>query len=337
MVDMSNSKLAVVILNWNGIKDTEKCIDSLLGQSVDVDIIVVDNGSKDNSVEIIERRYGEKVTILKQAKNLGVAGGMNVGAKYALNNNYRYFALLNNDAVADKDWAEGLINETKNAQVGIATSLLLNATGEKIDTTGEQYSIWGLPFPRGRNQKTEKAPASELVFGATGGASLYKTEVISDIGLFDEDLSAYYEDTDMCFRAQMAGWKIAYTNKAIAYHKQGESSKKIPGFTIYQNFKNLPLVLLKNVPISLLIQVGIRFYFAYALMFFNAIAKGRGKFAIKGAFMSFILGFKKLGERWGIQKRKRVSTKYIKSMLWKDLPPDQTGLRKLRKFFTGKG
>jgi len=71
-------------------------------------------------------------------------------------------------------------------------------------------------------------------------------------------------------------------------------------------------------------------------MFFNAIVKGSGKSAIKGAWQGFILGFKKLGERREIQSNKKVTTKYIKSMLWPDLPPDQTGIRKLRKFFTAK-
>jgi spore maturation protein SpmA len=71
-------------------------------------------------------------------------------------------------------------------------------------------------------------------------------------------------------------------------------------------------------------------------MFFNAVVKGNGKYATKGAWMAFWLGFKKLGERRVIQKNKCVSTKYIKSMLWNDLPPDQTGLRKLRRMIIGR-
>jgi hypothetical protein len=79
----------------------------------------------------------------------------------------------------------------------------------------------------------------------------------------------------------------------------------------------------------------VRFYLAYWLILLNAIVKGNGKPALKGAGMSLVLGFKKIGERWQIQKHKRVSVDYIKSILWNDLPPDQTGIRKFRKFFTG--
>jgi len=91
------------------------------------------------------------------------------------------------------------------------------------------------------------------------------------------------------------------------------------------------------MPRGLLFPVGVRFYFAYWLILLNAIAKGNGVPALKGAGMSFVLGFKKLGERGQIQKNRRVTTEYIKSILWNDLPPDQTGVRKLRKLFTGKG
>ena len=337
MLDMSTTRVAIVILNWNGIKDTIECIDSLLAQTFRGAVVVVDNGSTDKSVELLEGKYPKDITLLKQSKNLGYVGGVNIGVQYAIDNDYQFVAFINNDAVADRQWVNSLVEKSLHSKsIGIVTGLFLDESGEKIDTTGEQYSVWGLPFPRNRNNKTSIAPMEEFVFGATGGARLYRTEMLKEIGFFDNDFFAYYEDTDMCFRAQLAGWKIAYEPKAVAYHKRGRTTKKMPGFTVYQTFKNLPLLLIKDVPLGLLIPIGIRFYFAYTLMFFKTIAKGNGKYAVKGAWMAFWLGFKKLGERWAIQKNKRVSTRYIKSMLWNDLPPDQTGLRKLRKFFTGK-
>jgi len=336
MIDMSTSNLAVIVLNWNGPQDTIDCIDSLLNQSVPVDIIIVDNGSVDGSAEIIEKKY-KNIKVLKQNHNLGFAGGVNVGIKYSIDNNYPFIALFNNDATADKNWASMLTQKTEeDDSIGIVTGLLLNSSGEFIDSTGEQYSNWGLPFPRSRDHKRTKAPDGGLTFGATGGASLYKTKMLRNIGLFDEDFFAYYEDADISFRAQLAGWKVAYEPKAIAYHKQGATANKISGFAVYQTFKNLPLLFIKNIPTGLLFPIGIRFYFAYLLMLFNAIVKGNGKSAAKGAWMSFILGFKKLGERREIQKNKQVTTKYIRNMLWNDLPPEQTGLRKLRKLVGGK-
>lgn len=329
------NKVAVVIPNWNGEDVIRDCLSSLLKQEYEHTVVVVDNGSVDSSVEIIESEFPNAI-LLKQPKNLGFAGGVNVGIRYAIKEKYDFVALLNNDAAADKDWLRLLLVEMKKKSVGIVTGLLLDQKGILVDTTGELYSKWGLAFPRGRGEAVSNAPSRSLVFGASGGASLYRTAIFKEIGMFDQDLFAYYEDTDVSFRTQLAGWKVLYTPEAIAYHKHGVTSKKIPGFTTYQTFKNLPLLFLKNVPGRLLFTIGIRFYFAYLLMLLHAVVRSNGAPALKGALRGFVLGFKKLSERWKIQRNKRVSTEYIKSILWNDLPPDQTGLRKLRKFFTGK-
>ncbi|CAN5585508.1 N/A [soil metagenome] len=341
MRDTSTNRVAIIVLNWNGINDTLTCLDSLLVQSFkNFRILVVDNGSLDDSkllLDAYKQQHEDQVDIVYNPANFGFAGGVNTGIEWALNEDYEYVALFNNDAHADRDWLKHLVESIQPKEVGISTGLLLSDDGEAIDSTGELYSTWGLAFPRNRGDKREKAAKAGTVFGASGGASLYKTKLLRDIGLFDEDFFAYYEDVDISFRAQLAGWKVAYTPDAIAYHKQGATSKKIPGFAIYHTFKNLPLLFIKNVPSGLRFRVGIRFYCAYILILGNAIAHGDGLPALKGAWMSFILGFKKLSERSHIQKAKRVSSDYIKSILWNDLPPEQTGLRKVRKFFTRKG
>jgi len=327
---------AVIVPNLNGIDHIKECLHSLTNQSVSLTIVVVENNSTDGSAEFISTNYPD-VILLRQPTNLGFAGGVNAGIRYAISGNFQYIALFNNDAIADKNWAKELRAVFDNyPHLGIVTGLLLNSSGKRIDSTGEFYSKWGLSFPRNRGTKVAKAPGAGMVFGATGGASLYKTALFKDIGLFDEDFFAYYEDADISFRAQLASWKVAYTPKAFAYHKQGATSSKIPGFTTYQTFKNLPLLFIKNVPRGLLFTVGFRFYFVYWLILLNAITKGSGTPALKGAWMSLVLGTKKLSERRDIQAKKRVSTDYIRNILWNDLPPDQTGMRKLRKILTGK-
>ena len=335
-------RVAVVVLNYKGIEDTISCLASLAQQTLkDFTIIAVENGSGDNSREEfkkLEKQYGSKLHTIYNKENLGFAGGVNCGIRWALENNYDKIALFNNDAVAEPDWLEQLLKTSDKEQAGITTGLLLHEKGDTIDSTGDWYTTWGLPFPRNRNDRASKAPGQEPVFSASGGASLYRAEVFNDIGLFDEDFFAYYEDTDISFRAQLAGWKIIYTPKAIAYHKQGATSGRMPGgFTVYQTFKNLPILFIKNVPRGLLFSIGIRFWFAYTMMLGHAIKKGRGSAALKGWLKSIQLFWASgLRERRKIQQHKKVSTDYIRSILWHDLPPDQTGLRKVRRVFTGK-
>lgn len=335
------TSVLITILNWNGAEDTVRCLDSIVGQSYeDRTILIVDNGSIDNSIEILEKyiKKNPSIKLIKNFRNLGFAGGVNTGIRYALENNFDAVTLFNNDAVADKDWLKNLVAALEqNSDASIATGLLLHADGKTIDSTGDFYSSWGIGFPRNRNSPANQAPISGYVFSASGGASLYKTSLFKEVGLFDEAFFAYYEDTDISFRAQLTGHKVYYTKDAVAYHEQGATSNKIPGFTVYQTFKNLPLLFWKNVPTKLLIKVGFRFLLLYKLIFINAIKKGSGWPALKGIFASiWYFWTSALPKRMKIQRNKKVSANYIWSILYHDLPPEQTGMRKFRKIFTGK-
>ncbi len=341
MTHKSIDEIAVVILNYRAAKDTYSCVESVLNQNyLNFHIVIVENGSRDNSADELsklQKKYPEKVSILYNDKNLGFAGGVNVGIRWSQKESYPYVALLNNDAITNKKWLGELFSVAqKNKDCGIVTGLMLRADGKAIDSTGEQYSTWGLAFPRDRNKQAATASQSGVVFGATGGASLYRLSMLREIGIFDEDFFAYYEDVDISFRAQLAGWKVYYQPTAIVYHEQGGTSSKMPGFTIYQTFKNLPLVYIKNVPAALLFSIGIRFYVAYWLMYFKAVSRGDFTPATKGLLQSMLYGVKALEKRWRIQRNKKVPSSYIRSILWHDLPPDQTGIRKLRRLFTGK-
>lgn len=331
---------ATIVLNWNGIEDTKKCLASLFKQTYNKQtIILVENGSTEKSTrsEIVAlKKTYPSLVVLQNKRNLGFAGGVNTGIRYAIKNNFQFVALFNNDAVADEKWLDELVAAQKTHKSGITTGLLLHEDGSTIDSTGDWCSTWGLPFPRDRNKPTKEASPSGFVFSGSGGASLYSVEMLKEIGLFDEDFFAYYEDTDISFRAQLYGWKVYYTNKAIAYHKQGATSDKITGFAVKQTFKNLPLFFYKNTPTALFFSVGSRFWLAYWLMFGNAIKNGAGLFAIQGYAQHLVIFWKSsFWQRFAIQRKKKVSTKYIESILWPDLPPDQTGLRKFRSWFTG--
>jgi len=331
MTHQSTNKVAVIVPNWNGYKYLPACLDSLLAQSIPTEIIVVENGSTDGSLELLQTNY-PLVTVLPQPKNLGFAGGVNVGLRYALDNNLRYAALFNNDAVADRHWLKHLVESLESHQdAGIATCKFMTIDRSHLDSTGDTYTTWGLPYPRGRGETDlNKYDAQTDIFGASGGASLYRCAMFKEIGLFDEDFFAYYEDVDLSFRAQLAGWKVIYNPKAMAYHQIGGTSGKIKGFTTYQTLKNLPLVWFKNVPTRFFWKIGWRLMLAQTLFLGRAISRGQGWSALKGACKCLVLIGQKVSERQRIQKAKMVSDEYLWDVITHDLPPNANALRSLR-------
>jgi GT2 family glycosyltransferase len=321
--------IAVIVLNWNGEEDSLNCIKALKKQTTLHDIIAVDNASSDNFVSVVRQKYPE-IAVLENTDNLGFAGGVNTGIRHAINNDYEFVALINNDATPDPTWLENLLKSANDTKIGIVTGKLLKTAGT-IDSTGDLYTSWGLAYPRGRNEAdTGKYDLEEEVFGATGGASLYRIEMLKEIGLFDEDFFAYYEDVDLSFRAQLAGWKVIYNPKAVAYHKIGASSGKVPGLTTYMTIKNLPWLMWKNVPWKLMPTIFPRFFIAHMSIVLSSLAKGKFWPVFKGIFVAFWLFPKKLAERHKILKSRKVPVDYIKSIITYDLPPNADKLKKVR-------
>lgn len=313
-----SDKTAIVIPNWNGQDHIRKCLDSL--KNVKAKIIVVDNGSEDGSVEIIKNNYPE-VELIGLAQNRGFSGGVNVGIKKSLD--CEFIALLNNDAVVEPDWLNHLIKKAKDhPKVGIITSKILRSDKKHLDSTGDFYSIWGLPFPRGRNEKDEGQYDNKTeVFGASGGASLYRVKMLKEIGLFDEDFFAYFEDVDLSFRAQLAGWRILYEPKAVVYHHVGGTSEKLGNFSRYHSIKNFILLFNKNMPGKLAFKYGLLFDLQYFRWLLTSALRGHLWTFIKASLVALYLLPKILIKRRKIQKSRKVSVEYIDSILYKHRPP----------------
>ena len=333
------NSLAIIVLNWNGADDTLNCVESLQQQTLRPEIIIVDNNSSDDSVERFEdhikSQKKDAPILIKNSQNLGFAGGINTGLVYAKEHNFEYIGVLNPDAIADKKWCRALVDElSAHLDCGIATGIMQRRDGKTLDTTGDFYTTWGLPGPRNRDEPVKNAPSKPgEVFGATGGGAIYRAAIFDDIDMFDEDFFMYYEDVDLSFRAQLAGWKVRFTPEAIAYHKVGASSKKVPGLAVYNTFKNLPLVFIKNVPRQLFWYIGIRFFITYWLIFASAVRRGNGWPAFKGILASIIRKPAAYHKRWSIQKNRKVPVDYIRSIIHSGPLPNQTGLLKFRKFF----
>lgn len=324
------AQAAVVVPNWNGAHLLPKCLESLLNQAIPTHVIVVENGSVDESLAVLERY--PRVQVVRNETNLGFAGGVNSGFAAAIAAGYRYVAAFNSDAVADPHWLERLAEALdQNPEVGIAACKLLNADGTRIDSTGDCYTSWGLPFPRGRHEQDLTKYDDDLeIFGASGGASLYRVAMLNQVGMFDEDFFAYLEDVDLSFRTQLAGWKIRYVPESLAYHQIAGTSSRVSGFATRQQCRNAPLLLLKNVPSRYLARVGVRFVLGYGVQVFWAMRHGEGFAALRGCADAAAQLPRALAERHRIQSVRTASDDYIWSILDHGLPPRARALHTMR-------
>ena len=319
---MSKQSIYVVIPNWNGEDFLADCLEPLLKQTHKCNIVVVENGSTDGSDQILAR-YGDKITVLKQPKNLGFDGGVNVGIKYAMRKKADHIALLNNDAIVQKDWREKLSSVLdSNGSVGIVTSKILHFDEDRLDSTGDFYTIYGLPYPRGRNEIDHGQYDDKLeIFGASGGASMYRVAMFREIGIFDEDFFAYYEDVEISFRAQLHGWAVRYQPKAEVRHHINGTSSKISGFATYHSAKNFWFTYVKNMPALLFWKYLPLACYWYCRMFAARLVKGGFWPFFKGWIAGIILLPKKFKQRLAIQKNRAVNNAYIDSIISHHRPP----------------
>ena len=333
----------VVIPNLNGAQQLATAIESVLGQTYkNFSLLIVDNGSTDSSKKVIEtyQKKDARIRALYRDKNYGYTGGVNPGMELAIEEGAAFVAPFNNDAVADKDWLKHLVNFLDDRpKYGIAACAMLSADGKTIDSTADQYTTWGLAFPRGRGE-----PASGLknygteIFGASGGASLFRVTMLKQVGLFDQDFFAYYEDIDLSFRAQLAGWKVGFVPAATVHHEGGKTSARlgktsggVSSFVTAQFVKNLPFIVVKDLPLGLWPRVVPRFMLAHGLIVAGAFFHGRVGAVLKGIALFYLKLPKKLWQRRLVQKSRKVSNQYLWDIFVHELPPNAHKLRKFLK------
>jgi len=242
----------IILLNWNGYELTKDCILSLLNiEYANYQIVVVDNGSEDDSYSKLCRKFEDKVKFISNKTNLGFTGGNNVGIKYAVENNADYVLVLNNDTIVDKPFLNEMIKigESK-PEIGIL--------GSKIYYFSDPDIIW---FSGGSFNKFKCATSvngmgikDNGIFDKlidvdyiTGCALLVKSAVIDKIGHLNEDYFNYAEDADFCFRAKKAGYRVVFVPTSKIWHKVASSMKgNYSPFYLYFQSKNRLFLVKKN-------------------------------------------------------------------------------------------
>lgn len=297
---MKKYKVAVIIVNWNGITDTIACLKSLekvaLGGNTLL-TIVVDNGSTNDSVSVIKKQF-PKVTLIENSTNLGFTGGNNVGMNYALEKNVDLIWLLNNDTIVDKN----VLSFTKSfddTSVGAAGCKIYFAPDHEYHhdryTPGERGRVfwyagglvdWNNMYAshrgvdevdHGQYDKEEETPF------ITGCSLVVRSDVVRTVGMLDDSYFLYLEDLDWNLRIQKAGWKTMYVPSSIVWHVNAGSSGR-PGNPLHEYYftRNRLLLGMRYAPFRTkfaLAREGVRFMFMASAIRKKAVTDWmRGRF-----------------------------------------------------------
>jgi GT2 family glycosyltransferase len=220
--------VAVVIVSWNCAGFLEDCLNSLRGLSRPPrEIVVVDNGSRDGSPDVVRQGFPE-ARLIEAGQNLGFCRANNLGIGET---RAPLVLVLNPDTRLRPDFLEELLPAFDDRQVGIAAGKLLRFDEQTLDSCGQSLARSRQPLDRGYGEADRGQFESDAeVFGACGAAVLYRRamlESIADPGgaCFDETFFAFYEDLDLAWRARRAGWKAVYRHRAVGFHARGGTSR----------------------------------------------------------------------------------------------------------------
>ena len=265
-----NKLVSIIILTYNSEKYIEKCLQSVFSQTYkDVEVIVIDNDSKDGTREILRGLKGDQKVILNE-KNLGYAGGNNVGIRESKG---EYVIIINPDVILDENYIKAMVNGfEKDSQIGSVQGKyyqLNNGIKTKIiDTVGFKFFKSGRIIDEGQgDEDVGQYEEKRDIFGVNGNAAAYRRTTLNDIKYkeeyFDEDFFCYAEDFDLAWRAKNRRWKCMYVPQVILWHDRTSSKTISGGWKTFRairksqplwirkiSWRNAWLTFIKNLPLK---------------------------------------------------------------------------------------
>jgi len=248
-------KVAIVILNWNGVKHLEEFLPSVIKSDwPNLEIVVGDNASSDDSVAFVKTNY-PSVTIIQNDANYGFTGGYNKVLEHV---SADYYILLNSDVEVPSGWIKPVIELMESDELIAAAapkikSYLQKGHFEHAGAAGGFIDSFGYPFCRGRmfyeiEEDKGQYQESGEVFWASGAALFIKKKYWDEVGGFDDRFFAHMEEIDLCWRLKNLGYKVMYCAQSEVYHVGGGTLNTENPFKTYLNFRNNLLLLKKNLP-----------------------------------------------------------------------------------------
>jgi len=309
--------VAVIIPNWNGRRFLAACFDSLRAQRFrHFEIVLVDNGSRDDSVAFTAAHYPE-VRILALPANHGFAAAVNRGMEAT---GGRYVALLNNDTEADPDWLGELVRalEQDPSAASAATRIREYGAGrrDRLYGLGQALTPDGCPHRIGAGQ-VDRGQWNRVheVFGACGGAALYRRAVLEEIGLLDEAFFAYLEDDDWAFRARLAGYRCLAVPTAVVYHVGSATTGAGSPLVFRLSTRNRVRLVLKNYPLPWLLGGAPAILVSHVRLLGASAIAGRLAPVLQGYAEALALLPDTLRERRRVQGLRRVAESALQAVL----------------------
>ena len=247
-------EVTVIIVNWNGRDWLEKLLPSLEAQTYpEFETIIVDNGSVDGSVNWLHKQYPQiRLIVLETNVGFAIANNMAIRASET-----PFVLALNNDTQVSADFIAQMQAGMDDPQVGmVAAKVVQWRSPDKLDSAGIDVNMLGMAYQRGWGELVDTFDESADIFGPSGAAALYRRRMLDEIGLFDEAFFAYYEDVDLAWRAQRAGWRCYYQPTAVVQHWHSATSGNIPQFKMRLLSRNKWLTIANNIETMQLARYG---------------------------------------------------------------------------------
>lgn len=308
-------RASIIIPNWNGAHHLPICLNALRAQTFrDFEIIVADNRSHDNSLELLARDYGE-ARVLALKKNTGFTGACNAGLRAAVG---EFLVLLNNDTEADPHWLAEVVSAFERyPQAGlVASKMLLFDRRTILHCAGDIFRRNGTPGNRGVWEEDRGQYVEGPVFSANGGSAAYRRTMLDQIGLLDEDFFFSCEDMDLAWRAQLAGWSAVYIPRAVVYHKLSATGAGVTAS--FHDGRNFIYILAKDVPGDMWRRYWPRILGAQLKIALDAMRAWRGAAArarLRGQLAGLLGLPRMLAKRQTVQTARTVTEDEIERLL----------------------
>ena len=311
--------ISIIVVSWNSKLYLSHCLSSLLRQTIqDFEVILVDNGSTDNSLDSVKSQWCDLHLVVERLnENLGFAVANNIGARLARG---KYLALLNADAFPEPDWLEQLLKAAENnPQFTFFASRQIQAnTPELLDGTGDAYHVSGLAWRQNYNRPAaENGTQPGEVFSACAAAALYSRDDFLKVGGFDEDYFSYFEDVDLSFRLRLTGGRCLYVPQAVVYHVGSASTGNDSDFSIYHGYRNLVWTFFKDMPASLFWIYLPRHILMIVYKSAVFLIRRKRSIILKSQIDAFLALPAVLRKRKKIQQSRKVSSKEIQRVMTK--------------------